>query len=244
MNSPTEMLPPEQFSEALLNAVAAYPLENTRAYRLLASRKCPLSLIQRYARSAYLSASLFCMVLPKLIDQAPNDKAKLVLLKNLLEEEGIHVGSAKGLVVRPEARHPALALRFARACGADQDLEKNPLSAASLGQDYLSQGRWLEAIAVTLIGQELPFAHTSTIIMKALIQQGYSAKDLVFFAVHREADKRHGQEGLDLVIENSHTRKQQDAALQAAHLGARHVFSLHGGIPKQYSIHSDAEIKA
>jgi pyrroloquinoline-quinone synthase len=244
MNSPTNMLPPEQFSEALVSTVGSYPLEETRLYTLLTSRKCPLSLIQRYARSAHLSASLFCATLPELIEQAPNDKAKLTLLKNLLEEEGIHMSESKGLVVRPEARHPALAIRFAEACGANQDLDKNPLSAVSVCQDYLSQGRWLEAIAYTLVGQELPFAHTSTLIMNALMLQGYAARDLVFFAVHREADKRHGQEGLDLVTENSHTRKQQDAALRAARDGARHVFSLHGGAAKQSSTHADVETKA
>jgi pyrroloquinoline quinone (PQQ) biosynthesis protein C len=243
MNSPTEMFPPEQFSEALLNAVAGYPLENTRAYHLLVSRKCPLSLIQRYARSTYLSTSLLCATLPELIENAPNDTAKLVLLNNLLEEEGIHLSASKGLVVRPEARHPALAFRFAIACGADQDLKKNPLSAVSQGRDFLSQGRWLEAIAFILVGQELPFSHTSTLIMNALIGQGYSAKDLGFFAVHREADKRHGQEALDLVINNSHSREQQNAALQAAREGAHHVFSLHGGMAKKYLNHSDTEIK-
>lgn len=232
MNFPTEMLSSEQFSERLLHAVAEFPLENTRAYKLLVSRKCPLSFIQQYARSAYRAASFFCETLPELIEQAPNDKAKLTLLNNLLEEEGIHISSSKGLTVRPEARHVTLALRFVDACGASQSLEKNLVRQVSPAQNYLSKERWLEAIAFIMIGQELPFSHNSTLMMNALIGQGYSAKDLVFFAVHREADKRHGQEALDLVINNSHSRKQQDAAIQAAREGARHIFFIHGGIAK------------
>jgi pyrroloquinoline quinone (PQQ) biosynthesis protein C len=243
MNPPTEILSPEQFSKLLLDAAASYSFENSRLYQILTSRKCPLSLIQRYARSTYLSACLFCASIAELVEKAPNDHAKLVLLKNLLEEEGIHLNSSKGLVVRPEARHPALALRFAIACEADQDLEKDPLHATSPGRDYLSQGRWLEAIAFLLLGQEFKFSQTSTVILNALKLQGYSTNDLAFFAVHREADRRHGQEALDLVVNNSHSRKQQDAALRATHEGAQHWFSMHGGAAKK-SHCTDIEVKA
>jgi len=230
MNFPTEMLSHEEFSEALLNAVAEFPLEDTRAYQLMISRKCPRPFIQEYACSAYKAASFFCEILPELIEQAPNDKARLTLLKNLLEEEGIHISSSKGLIVQNEARHTALALRFLDACGASQRLKKTPGNRLSPARKYLSEGRWLEAVAFIMIGLELPFAHNSTLIMNSLIGQGYAAKDLVFFAIHRDADKRHGQEALDIVINNSHSREQQDAAIQAAREGTRHVFSIHGGI--------------
>lgn len=244
MNSPTEMLSPEQFSASLLSVLTDYPFEKTRVYQLLMSRKCPLSLIQRYARSTFLGASLFSTNLIELVEKAPNDKAKLTLLKNLLEEEGIHMSPTKGLVVRPEARHSALALRFATACGASQELDKNPLHTMHLARDYLSQDRWLEAVAFLLVGQELKFAHVSTLIMHALMHQGYTERELAFFAVHREADKRHGQEALNLVIDNSHSKEQQNAALQAAREGAHHWFSMHGGAAKKHLSRSDAGINA
>ncbi len=53
-------------------------------------------------------------------------------------------------------------------------------------------------------------------------------------AYHREVDKRYGQEALGLIIDNNHSREQQDSALKAAREGARHVFSLHGDAAKKH----------
>ena len=97
----------------------------------------------------------------------------------------------------------------------------------------LDEGRWLEAVAFMLVGQELKFATTSGIIYEALLQQGFKSYDLAFFAVHGEIDLRHGQEALKMVVDNAHTVADQRAALAAAEAGAHSWFKHHGGGAKR-----------
>jgi pyrroloquinoline-quinone synthase len=233
MNSTTEpLLDRAAFEQALLEAIAPWPLERTRLYCALIARRCPPSLLQRYARSTYLSATLFCASIAELIDKAPDPGARLTLLENLLEEEGIHLNPRRGLVVRSEARHPALALRFLCATGAEgaseEDAFGNGLHATGPGRNMLAEGRWLEAVAFLLIGQELKFATVAGPLLKALGKQGFSDRDLAFFAVHIEADAEHGQQALDLVLDRATTAQDQQACIAAAGAGARHWFDSHG----------------
>jgi pyrroloquinoline-quinone synthase len=233
MNSTTELrLDRHDFEQALLAAIAPWPIERTRFYRALTTRRCPPSLLRRYARSTYLGATLFCSTIADLVDKAPDRDARLILLENLLEEEGIHLNARRGLVVRPEARHPALALRFLRATGvedmSEEDAFGDGLHATGPGRDMLAEGRWLEAVAFLLIGQELKFATTAELLLKALGRQGFSDRDLAFFAVHIEADAEHGQQALDLVLDRAATAHDQQACIAAAGAGARHWFDSHG----------------
>lgn len=220
------------FEQALLGAIAPWTLERTRFYRALTARRCPASLLRRYARSTYLSATLFCATIADLVDKAPDRDARLILLENLLEEEGIHLNARRGLVVRPEARHPALALRFLRATGvegvSEEDAFGDALHATGPGREMLAEGRWLEAVAFLLVGQELKFATAAEPLLKALGQQGFSDRDLAFFAVHIEADAEHGQQALDLVLDRAVTAQDQHACIAAAGAGARHWFDSHG----------------
>ncbi|WP_339931227.1 iron-containing redox enzyme family protein [uncultured Brevundimonas sp.] len=240
MNSTTE--PPldrGSFEQALLKAIAPWPLEGTRFYRALTTRRCPLSLLQRYARSTYLSATLFCATIAELVDKAPDREARLTLLENMLEEEGIHLNPRRGLIVRPEARHPALALRFLRATGVEDGTEEdafgNAMHATGPGRAMLAEGRWLEAVAFLLIGQELKFATAAEPLLKALGQQGFSDRDLAFFAVHIEADAEHGQQALDLVLDRAVTAQAQQACIAAAETGAHHWFDSHGSAADRQS---------
>lgn len=229
MSSPTEVLPAAEFSQQLLAEASAYPLEETRFYRLLMQRRCPPAMIRKYACSTWLSARMFCVCLAKLVQGAPNDRARLLLLENLLEEEGMHLCADRGLLLRLEARHQQLALRFVKACGVEQEPVSNAPHMMQAAEELLSQGRWLEAVAFLLVGQELNFARNSGLIMQALLRQQFDAGDLVYFAVHGAADQRHGDEALSLVVDNAHTRAEQQAALCSAREGARHWFEMHGG---------------
>ncbi|CAA0105084.1 Uncharacterised protein [BD1-7 clade bacterium] len=233
MNSPIELLSPDAFSAALNDRVDQYPFESTRFWRLINTGRCPPEMLTRYSINLVAGALRFCATLAHLIETAPNDKARLVLLRNLMEEEGIALKSTRGLVVNTSARHPELAIRFANACGADnteitsqhrtRPNTESPIAA--INRDY----SWLESIAYLLVGQELRFSSTSAKIMEALAKQGYSQYDLAFFFVHNEADCRHGQEALDLVIENATTPALQQAALDAASAGSAAWFEGHGG---------------
>jgi pyrroloquinoline quinone (PQQ) biosynthesis protein C len=216
------------FEAALLAAIERYRCEDTRFYRLTASGRCPPAVLRRYARSTYLSACLFCASLAELADKAPDGAARLILIENLLEEEGISFRPDKGLVVRPERRHPALALRFVKACGGDEEEPANALHATAPGRAMLAEGRWLEAVAFLLVGQELRFAAASGLILAALRPYGFADRDLAFFAVHGEADCRHGREALDLVLDRARSHAEQQGCIVAAGDGARHWFELHG----------------
>lgn len=216
------------FEAALLGAVEALRCEDSRFYRLAASGRCPPSVLLRYARSTYLSACLFCASLAELADKAPDGAARLALLENLLEEEGVSLSPDKGLVVRPERRHPALAMRFVKACGGSGEDVADGLHATGPGRAMLAQGRWLEAASFLLVGQELKFAAASGLILAALRPYGFAERDLAFFAVHGEADCRHGREALDLVLDRARSRAEQQACIAAAGDGARHWFEMHG----------------
>lgn len=218
------------FRKALIAAVDAYPTQDTRLYHLLMARRCPPAMILRYAQSTYVSARLFCATIAEMVDKAPSERARLWLLENLLEEEGIVLKPSQGLVVRPEQRHPALAARFLRACGGNElDAEAHTRHATGPGRQLLADGRWTEAVAHLLVGQELKFGAASACLFDAFRANGYSAHDLAFFAVHRTADCEHGEQALQLVIEQCRTATEQDAALVAARNGTRIWFDMHGG---------------
>jgi pyrroloquinoline quinone (PQQ) biosynthesis protein C len=220
----------EAFEASLISAIAGYPVEDTRFYRLVASGRCPLSLLRRYARSTYVSASLFCASIAEMIDKAPDGAARLVLLENLLEEEGIFLQPGRGLVIRPEKRHPALAARFLKACGGrEEEAEADGLHATGPGRAMLAEGRWLEAVSFLLVGQELKFGTVSGQLYDLLRNHGFAARDLAFFAVHVEADSAHGRQALDLVLDRAHAAGEQHACIAAAGAGARHWFEMHGG---------------
>ena len=229
MNSAIEPLTRAEFERRLIAAIGAWPYEATRFYRLLAGGRCPANVLRRYARSTYHSAKLFCASIAELIEKAPDAAARLILLENLLEEQGAVIRRDRGLVVRRDQSHPALALRFVEACDAGGDEGAAPLHATGEGRAMLAEGRWIEAVAFLLVGQELKFAETSGAIFRALRHNGFAERDLAFFAVHESADAAHGRQALDLVLDRAVTRDQQEAAIAAAGAGARAWFDAHGG---------------
>ena len=224
-----EALPREQFRAALLGAIEGLRAEDTRLHRLLMARRCPPALIRRYALATVRSADLFCATLAEMADKAPDAEARLVLLENLLEEEGMFLQPSQGMVHRPEASHPALARRFAAAVGADGDgLEAR--YATGPGRAMLARGQWVEAVAHLLIGQELLFAEAAPAMARALEASGLATRDLAFFWVHETADREHGEQALELVLRHAHGRAQQERCIAEARAGAREWLEAHGGL--------------
>lgn len=230
MNSNIEAIDPAECRRALLAIVAAYPFEQTRFYRLVATGRCPPALLLRFADSVHRGAQLFCAGLAALVETAPDAEARLVLLENLMEEEGIHLSREAGLVVRPERRHVALAQRFRRACGGGEPgadtASEHPLAPV---QRLVAEGRWLEAASFLLIGQELKFASVSGELFRVLRAAGFAERDLAFFAVHGEVDARHGNQALDLIVDRIRSAEDRRRCLQAADAGARPWLEMHGG---------------
>jgi pyrroloquinoline-quinone synthase len=241
MNSATEalrfnapMLSPEELRSRLLDAISGWRFEDTRMYALLHSGRCPPQVMRRYAAATYHSAKLFCATIAEMVDKAPDAHARLILLENLMEEEGIILKPQQGLVTRASQSHPALAMRFVEACGGSAaDITAQTQHATGPGRQLLAQGQWTLAVANLLVGQELKFATVSGQIFDALRGYGLSAHDLAFFAVHVTADQQHGDQALQLVIDHCATRDEQDAAIAAASDGARTWFEMHGGAARQ-----------
>jgi pyrroloquinoline quinone (PQQ) biosynthesis protein C len=218
----------EAFESRLVAAAAAYPLRTSRFFRLVASGHCPPSVLRRYAASCCLSAHKLFATFSTMITTAPDAEAKLVILENLMEEQGIH-RNAEGLQVRPARAHDVLARRFLMACGGAPDDAIAGHHATEGGRRLLSEGRWLEGVSFLLIGQEMGFSEFSRLMLETLKQYGFSNRDLAFFAVHIEADCAHGRQALDLVMDRARTRAAQEACITAANDGARAWFEMHGG---------------
>ncbi|MEQ1687131.1 MAG: iron-containing redox enzyme family protein [Sphingopyxis sp.] len=226
----TRSLDRAAFRDRLVAAVDQFRYEDTRLCALLHSGRCPKPLLLRYALATYSAAHQFLASLSEMIELAPSAKARLVLLENLLEEEGIFLRPSAGLIVRPEKRHPALALRFVKACGGDGTMIDSEVKhSIGRGRELLADGRWLEAAAHLLVGQEYKFPAVAEANRLGLLKCGFSEHDIAFFTVHIDDDKKHGEEALDLVLDHATTRDEQEAAIWAAADGARIWFDLHGG---------------
>jgi pyrroloquinoline-quinone synthase len=220
----------------LLVAISEWRFEDTRLCAVLRTGKCPPSILRRYAAATYRSAKLFCATIAEMVSTAPDAQARLILLENLLEEEGIILKPQQGLVTRASQSHPALALRFLKACGgsaAEVNLETRHATAP--GRQMLARGQWTLAVANLLVGQELKFATTSGQLFDALRMNGLTAHDLAFFAVHGKADQEHGEQAMQLVMDHCETRADQEAAIAAARNGAWLWFEMHGGAQRQHA---------
>ena len=223
-----EALSRTEFREALLGAIEGLRAEDTRLHRLLMARRCSPELIRRYALATVRSADLFCATLAEMAAKAPDAEARLVLLENLLDEEGMFIQPAHGMVHRPEASHPALARRFAAAAGAEGD---GPEARHAMGpcRTMLAKGEWVEAVAHLLIGQELLFAEAAPAMARALEASGLATRDVAFFWVHETADREHGEQALELVVRHAQGRRQQDRCIAEARAGSTAWLEAHGG---------------
>ncbi len=224
------LLERSEFAARLVSAVDAWPCEATRFYQVLLSGRCPQAMLVRYALATWQSARLFAATLAEMAEKAPDARSRLHLIENLMEEEGITMRTSKGLILRPETAHVALAERFARACGGDTvKLDDATLHAIGPGRALLAEGRWVEALANLLLGQEMKFSTASGLLAKALKRNGLSEREVAFFSVHVEADYEHGQQALEIVLDHAVTRNLQDKCIAAASAGARLWFEMHGG---------------
>ncbi len=229
MSSSTELLSPLELEHAQRQAVHGYACEDTRFYRALVSGKCSPKILQRFALAQYHSTILFCGLLAEFAVSAPDPQARLLILENLMEEEGIYLHTSRGLVVRPEARHTALALKFLEACGGKARPLNGETYTTAQAKAFLDEGRWLEAVAFLLIGQELTFAPRSNKLYTAFLKNGFAEDDIVFYAIHGQADLEHGRQALEMVTARADTVELQHGVIAAARAGARIWFDVHGG---------------
>ncbi len=243
MNTDIDQAPLDrpEFAARLISTVDAWPCEATRFYQLLLSGRCTQGMLVRYALATWQSARLFAATLAEMAEKAPDARSRLHLIENLMDEEGITMRASKGLIHRPESAHAALAERFARACGGESvSLDDHALYATGPGRALLAEGRWVEAVANLLLGQEMPFSTSSGLLAEALKRNGLSERDVAFFSVHVEADYDHGQQALAIVLDHALTRELQEKCIAAASAGARLWFEMHGGAARSTSTRTEA----
>lgn len=223
----------QDFEAALKAAIAPYRFEDTRLHHLLSRPKVPATLLRKFARGTYASASNFLGVLARLANAAPDSQSRLFLLENLMEEEGIILKPSHGLTMRPEQRHVALAARFAASCGEDPRALAGNVAATTAGSEqvdrFLAQDRWVEAVGYMLIAQELKFGEACATMVELLRGHSFSNRDLAFFEVHIEADMEHGQQAIDIVTRHAGDAQSQSAALLAVEQGVNDWFASYGG---------------
>lgn len=220
----------DSFEAALLAAIEPYKTADSRFCRLVARRRCPPRMMLRYAQAVQQGAESFSQSLSMLIDRAPDPAARLILLENLMEEEGIELRPGRGFIIRSERRHPEIAKRFVRACGGEPD--SNAQHALAAVWQMQADRPWVEAVAFLLIGQELKYAESSQALFKAFRQCGFDDYDIAFFAIHGMADLEHGRQAIELVLDHAATRDEQERCIAAAGAAARHWFEMHGGLAK------------
>jgi len=244
MLAATEAAPlaPDELEAALLDAVAPYRFEDTRFCAILAADNVPKAAIRHLARGTVAGANGFVALLARMVEAAPDPASRLLLLENLLAEEGILFSPSRGIQVKPQLRHANVARRLALASGMSEGEidaigpEAEPANFAH-ARRLLCEDRWLEAVAYLLIGAELKTGLSCPLIVDLLRRAGLSRQDVAFYEMHSEADLAHGRQAFDMVLRNASTRCLQDVAIKAAADGARDWFQTYGGLAKTKRMH-------
>lgn len=219
------------FREQLESAAYHWPIEESRFIRLLNQGRCPARLLQRYATELHVFATMFPSMLAQLIKISPDPEVKLHLLENLMEEQGISLRPEVGLRVNHSARHTEWSARFAVATGATtKQLDDSAYSWKETNTgNFISENRWLEAIAYLLIGIEANLPRTYTAMLPGLQQAGFTERELTYFPAHIIADIEHGETAFQIAEKYATTADQREQILNAVAMGAREWWRRHNG---------------
>jgi pyrroloquinoline quinone (PQQ) biosynthesis protein C len=216
------------FAARLQHIVGTCPVGRTRMVRALASPRCPRALERRLAVSAYVGARAFTGQLAALIRLADAPEARLMLIENLIDEEGLRIVSGQGLALRPQAVHLRWAEIFLHSLDMTVDDALAMASADGINRRltrfaaYLAAGDWLAAMAYLMVGQEALVPATFGPIIDGLRARGHDEAGIVFFTAHLAADLEHGGQAVALMARlagRDHRRQAAiaDAVMQGAH---------------------------
>ncbi len=123
----------------------------------------------------------------------------------------------------PKNPHPALFLRFIKACGFDPDAltEGRGLPSTEWWCNWqlavAEHEPWQAGVAAMHVGSEFQAAGTMTSVLAALREEyKFSEHDIEHFWIHGEADVRHSASAFEVLERHCTTRELKD-------LAARHV---------------------
>jgi hypothetical protein len=208
------------FRRQLEEAAACMPMPQARLVRILAGGRTPLPLLRRFSLGVLAGAHHFPAQLIRLYRAADSPDAKLHLLENLMEEEGV-VLDGRNLRQDEAGRHSRWAKRFCDALDVPAEAQQTAQAGArdAAFNEYLADGDWLCAMAYLLIGCESNLPRTYLPILQGLRRQGLDPGALVFFSAHIAADTQHGRTAMDLA-ERLTPVAHQVRVLDAARRGA------------------------
>jgi pyrroloquinoline quinone (PQQ) biosynthesis protein C len=198
--------------------------------------RCPIEAVRAYAIDLVALAEGFPPLLSWILASCDQREARLAVLANLLEEEGVLAfGEQSGIVAPPGRSHGELARRFATAIGADIPVPSPTLRSAWI-DDQLRGGRWLGPLAFLTVGYESNVPRTFAPIIDGLRRHyGCRDDDLVFLTGHVTADAEHGAHGIEMLVRAAATVELQRAALDGAARGTAAFYQLHRRHARQLS---------
>ncbi|MFN0084400.1 MAG: iron-containing redox enzyme family protein [Blastocatellia bacterium] len=212
----------------LLDAARAPDITQNAFVQGIAEGRHPKTALRDYARELAALAGNLPSVLARLYSHCDDDRARRVLLENLLEETGVaSYDSSAGLVIAPHRIHVGMAARFLRATGADATDMTSRASGEWLTGE-LDRGRWLGPFAYVCVGIEANVPRAFRLLFAGLrAHYGFSDEDLEFFTEHFIADEKHGALGAGVAAAAAGTDALRQEAFRGARRGALAFWHLH-----------------
>lgn len=214
----TEAMP---LREALYAELHRWPVAQARLFRLAGRSNAPRAMLQNIALRIAAGAIDFPHKLSRLLATTREPLLREFLIGNLLEEEGLEQIGDDGVVRRPERAHATYALRLTTALGLEPELVRRAAPPQYAYFDHaLKDGRWRAAMAFLNIGVEGQAPRICPSYAGMFRQHGVTDQDLIFFAVHGEADIRHSEGAIDLAVRLASTASDADELIEGARAGA------------------------
>ncbi len=213
----------ESLAEELARAPLELDMRENPFIAALARGDCSRDTIRRYAIDTYVLSAGFPQRLASLLAICPHPAVRLELLRNLLEEEGVHSFDGQRIVRREDRRHAEIAHRFARAAGVPEDVLARALEQARRDTWFdraIDSGRFCAALSYLTVGFEGCAPATYPLLVEALDRNyGFSRADLEFFILHIAADADHARLGAEMTATVACSETDREEAM----LGVKHA---------------------
>jgi pyrroloquinoline quinone (PQQ) biosynthesis protein C len=200
----------------------------------VANGRASIAQLQQYTARLWTMAAGFPMRLASVLRYCDAPNIRHSLIKNMLEEEGVMSYRVGELTVDTQKQHGEICARLARALGVTAP-EAN--SANDWVERALLNGEWRAAFAYMGIGFEFNVPATFAKLAAGLqTHYGLDAHALEFLLLHGEADQRHGEEAIVLLVSACSTDAHAAQAIQGARRGALSWWLFH----EQFSANAQA----
>ncbi len=219
------MMPSQTLRAALHSAATVKNTAESAWVQAVRAGTAPVCELARYAGVLWSLADGFPKRLSSVLAHCDDQAIRLSLLKNLLEEEGVQRYQQGELQFSAERGHGPLAAVLAKSLGQ----HALPATVPNTWLDtQLASGAWRAAFAFMGIGYEHSVPATFALLIKGLRQHyRLSEPALEFLELHCEADARHGDEAIELLVAACHTELDVAQALNGARRGALSWWLLH-----------------